>query len=140
MNYQAMRASAADQIKRNGKPVALLSTGSSAEWEYGYDELGDKWTRLVEPFDVVRVNPISDASVSVYAVEHPYGLKEIDGTLIQSQDRRFYLAALDFFGAPFSDPKTGNRLSVDGQVLEIASVVITKPGQTAVLYEVQCRG
>ena len=141
MDYAGIRKRAAGQIAGAGKIVAIRSPGNSAEWEYGYDELGDKWTRLVDPFDTVRTNPIVDVDVPAYAAEIGYEQGERDGTLVRADDRRFLVAGLTSTGAILPAPSPAvDKLFVGGVALEIVSTKPVEPGMLAVIYEVQCRG
>lgn len=141
MDYAGIRSRAAGQARRAGKLVAIRSPGSSADWQYGYDELGEKWTRLVAPFDTVRTNPIVDVDTPAYAVEFGYEQGERDGTLVRADDRRFLVAGLTSTGAILEAPSPArDKLVVGSVALEIVSTKPVEPGPVAVVYEVQCRG
>lgn len=140
MDYAGMRARAADQIRRAGKIVTIRSPGTSADWAKGYDELGDKWTRLVDPFDTVRVNPAIDDDVAVYAVEIGFKQGERDGTLVRTDDRRFLVAGLAASGGVMAAPDPAHdKLVIGSAALEIVVVHPIAPGPLDVVYEVHCR-
>lgn len=139
MNYAGLRGRSASLIRKMGKPVTLRVPGDSSLWAPGYDEQGDYWTRTEAPFDVVRVNPIVPVDWGAYAVEDRYERAEIDGTLVQAQDRRFWVSGIDAAGAVLPRPETTHVLIVSGTELKIVTVKPVEPGPVAVVYEVQAR-
>lgn len=64
-----------------------------------------------------------------------YDSKEIDGTLIRTNDRKVYIsvAGLDIV------PTASDLLNSGGEVMSILSVKPLAPGDVTVLYEIQAR-
>lgn len=122
MDYTTIRQKAAAQIRSKGKAVTLVAPGADV-----FDPATGKTTPGVPTSYVTK------------AVELGYEIKDRDGTRVQANDRRFLLAALTDAGVVIPKPSTAMRLTVGGASLAIVQVDPLEPGETALLYEVQCR-
>jgi hypothetical protein len=122
MDYTTIRQKAAAQIRSKGKPVTLVVPGADV-----FDPTTGKTT------------PGVATSYAAKAVELGYELKDRDGTRVQSNDRRFLLAALTDAGVAIPKPSTAMRLTVGAVSMAIVQVDPLEPGDTALIYEVQCR-
>lgn len=166
MNYIAKRAKAAEMIAANGKVVTIRHYPAvAAGYTYSYDPvLGDTWTLIAAPYTVTHTAPSSLFTDYVSsAIELKYELKDIDGTVILSGDRRFMVSALDSSGVaiPLSSIKDRliiglGTLSLDGSwtfdgseyldgqkdyagALKVVNVIPFQPGDTVIYYELQAR-
>lgn len=75
------------------------------------------------------------ASQSGSAVVREYARQHVDGTLIQSGDKRVILAAS---GLTFA-PAPGDSVTAGGDVLQVVSVIERNPAGTPLVYELQGR-
>ena len=166
MSYTQDRADAAADIAEAGKLVTIRHCPAVATgYTYSYDPvLGDTWTLNVAPFTVTHTAPASLYTDYVaWALELQYNMRDIDGTVILSGDRRFMVAALDTTGSAIPLFTTGDKFVVgtgtlqldgtwlldgsedlDGQrdavaPLRIINVSPFQPGDTVIYYEVQAR-
>ena len=87
-------------------------------------------TYPVNPYDPVEA--VSDETA--VAVVEQIRQHEIDGTVIQTGDRKYLVAARDLAVAP----AVGSRV-VDGVEMEIVKVEPVSPGGTDIVYSVICR-
>lgn len=124
MDYIGVRSSAAASIKKNGKAITIRIPAAVAS----YDPVAGTGTPAV-PVDYL-----------CYAVELNYKQGERDGTIVQANDRRFLVAGLTTAGAALTQPTTGMVLITGSVTLPIVSVEPLNPGETTLLYTVQCRG
>lgn len=142
MNYTATASRILKTIQKNGKAIKIVRPGSATGWVQSYDpaKLQDKWTHAGEnpgdPDIVVyedpATTPIED---NTSAVEDGYNASEIDGTMVQAGDRRYWVPA-----SGLSEPRTIDRLTDGSDSLAIISCKRVAPGSVVLLYEVQCRG
>ena len=115
-NYASIRGTAGRLIEQFGKPVILRVP-----------------TVTTPVKDFRPVTAYTDYAVQ--AVVTDFTAREIDGTQIQSGDRRYLVAAEGMTVTP-----TGKDLLVDGtEVLEIRSVERLSPGGSKVIYKVHAR-
>lgn len=141
MNYTATASRILKTIQKNGKAIKIVRPGSATGWVQSYDpaKLQDKWTHAGEntgdPDIVVYVDPATDTENAAYAVEDGYKADEIDGTMVQQDDRRYWVPA-----SGLSEPRTIDRLTDGSDSLAIISCKRIAPGSVVLLYEVQCRG
>ena len=129
MDYASIRQKAATQIRSKGKAVTLVEPGADV-----FDPATGKTT------------PAATTSYATRAVELDYmsspataSISLRDGTRVQANDRRFLLAALTDAGVAIPKPSTAMRLTVGGSSMSIVQVDPLEPGDTALIYEVQCR-
>lgn len=142
MNYAATAKRVLKTIERAGKPITIVRPGTAEGWTREYDpaQMRDKWTHPGEEEgdpDVVvyedpATTPIED---STSAVEDGYKSEEIDGTMVQAGDRRYWVPA-----EGLAEPRTIDRLVDGSDSLAIVSCKRVAPGPVVILYEVQCRG
>lgn len=114
--YTGLRAKAGALITSKGKAVTLRVPTV---------------TTPVQPYRPVTtyVNYTAQAVVTEFKAD------QIDGTLVQSGDRKYLIAAEGLGAVP--SPK---HLIVDGsEILEILSVMRTSPGGLDVIYTAHCR-
>ena len=115
-NYESIRGTAGRLIEQFGKPVTLRV-----------------------PTDTVPVKPwrpvTTYADTVMQAVVTEFEAREIDGTKIQSGDRR-YLGAAEGLAAT---PTTKDQLVDGSEILEIRSVNRLSPGGTKVIYKFHAR-
>lgn len=141
MNYTATASRILKTIQKNGKAIKIVRPGSATGWVQSYDpaKLQDKWTHAGEnpgdPDIVVYADPATDTENAAYAVEDGYKADEIDGTMVQQDDRRYWVPA-----SGLSEPRTIDRLTDGSDSLTIISCKRIAPGAVVLLYEVQCRG
>ena len=122
MDYVGVRKRAAATIAKNGKTVTFrLSTPG------GFD-----------PATGIITNP-SVADTQAKAVEMNYSQSELDGTNVQTNDRRFLVAGLKVDNSILSQPSTIMKLMVGTTTMSIINVIPLEPGDVAVIYEVQAR-
>jgi hypothetical protein len=141
MNYAATAARIIKKIAKYGKTIWIRTPGTADGWTKEYDPAygGDKWTND-ETHDVVYVDPATTpVDNRTKGVEMDYTVKEIDGEMIKQGDRRFYI------GADITKPEPQNRVilgstSSPTEDLAVISCKRIAPGDTVLLYEVQCRG
>jgi len=124
MDYVGIRASAAATITKNGKSATL---------------------RI--PAQVASYDPVAGTGTPAAAVDYPCMVVEIgykqgerDGTIVQAKDRLFLVAGLTTAGAALTQPTSAWQLIVSGVTLQIVTVEPLNPGETNILYTVQCRG
>ena len=78
-------------------------------------------------------NPvISETLTSIFLLQSEYHAKEIDGTLIKTDDKRFLI---------YSENQitTENKILDNSKKYSIVSIKETMPGSVNLLYEVQAR-
>ena len=132
-NYAPDRLDAAKEIRAAGKLVTLRIPGASS----------------VDP--VTGVETAEDPTdYTLHAIEESqnaitlWNQSNLDGSLIQTGDRFFMLAALDDSGVVIPAPLTTDGFYVGdvatGTLLSIKGVRALQPGDIAIYYEVQCRG
>lgn len=94
-------------------------------------------THSVKTPDGAQPWVITDESTTetVRAVAWDYKQSEIDGDNVRQGDRRYLLAALNLT----SPPKTDDLLGDGTTTLRVVSVVSVQPGDTGIVYAVQCR-
>ena len=166
VGYEQDRREAAKDIKESGKLVTIRHIPAVASgWTYSYDPvLGDTWTLNVEPFTVTHTEPPSTyTDYETYAIEMQYDIHDIDGTIIQSGDRKFMVSAIDTSGAVIPLFSTADKFILgsgglfydgswapdgsqlpdgqDGRIpgLSIVKVSPFQPGDVVIYYEVQAR-
>jgi len=131
-NYAPDRLDAAKEIRASGKLVTLRVPGAST----------------IDPVTGVET-PAEPTDYTLHAIEESqnalslWNQSNLDGSLIQSGDRFFQLAALADSGAVLPMPTTSDSLyigSPSGTLLSIKGVRALQPGDIAIYYEVQCRG
>jgi hypothetical protein len=122
MNYTALAERSARLVQNYGKSVTI--TRDSGTFNATTQELGTGTT-----------------TYTTYAVEDNYNsamrvmLSSRQGTLIDSTDRRFWVAVVSGQVVQPDD-----RITVDGVTLNVVRVDAIKPGSTTLLWEVQARG
>lgn len=122
MNYTALAERSARLVQSYGKSVTI--TRDSGAFNVATQELGAGTT-----------------TYTTYAVEDNYNsamrvmLSNRQGTLIDSTDRRFWVAVVSGQVVQPDD-----RITVDGVTLNVVRVDAIKPGSTTLLWEVQARG
>jgi hypothetical protein len=77
-------------------------------------------------------NTRTAVDTSAYGVVTEYRLSEIDGTLVQSGDRKV-------LSANIQEPRVGDALVIALLVYQIVGVRAVAPAGVAVLYEIQVR-
>ena len=78
-------------------------------------------------------NPIiSENTKAIKAIQKNYKNSEIDGSLIQSDDKRFLIYSTDAIS-------TENKILDDGIKYSIVNVRTVMPGDTNIIYEIQAR-
>lgn len=142
MNYTATAKRVLKTIERAGKPITIERPGTAEGWTREYDpaQMRDKWTHPgaeegdpdIVVYDDPATTPVEDATS---AVEDGYNASEIDGTMVQAGDRRYWVPA-----EGLAEPRTIDRLVDGSDSLAIVSCKRVAPGPVVVLYEVQCRG
>ena len=123
MDYVALRSSSTRLIRDMGKSATLRVPGAGT-----YDPVTGTLT------------PGAPTDYAVHVVEQRYEQSEIDGTLIQANDRRFIVAAIADSGVALVAPSSAHKLIVGGVELAIVAVLPEQPGDIALDYTVQCRG
>jgi hypothetical protein len=114
--YAEMQDVAQELLDGFGQPVTLVIEGSAGG---GYDASGDP----------LPATP--DVAVSGLGAVTPYNIKEIDGTVIQSGDCKFYYEGVA--------PEIGMVVTLSGIKWRVVSVSITQPGGIVVMYTCQLR-
>ena len=142
MNYAATAKRVLKTIERAGKPITIVRPGTAEGWTREYDpaQMRDKWTHPgakegdpdVVVYEDPATTPIEDTTS---AVEDGYKADEIDGTMVQQDDRRYWVPA-----SGLSEPRTIDRLTDGSDSLAVISCKRVAPGSVVLLYEVQCRG
>lgn len=142
MNYTATAKRVLKTIERAGKPITIVRPGTAEGWTREYDpaQMRDKWTHHGaeegDPDIVVYVDPATTpVEDNTSAVEDGYNASEIDGTMVQAGDRRYWVPA-----EGLAEPRTIDRLVDGSDSLAIVSCKRVAPGPVVILYEVQCRG
>jgi hypothetical protein len=122
MDYIGIRSRASALITKNGKSITIQ-------------------TPVAGTFDpATGVNtPGTPTTKTVKAVESNYSQAERNGTSILMNDRMFLVSGLDTSGAVIVQPTTSDKLIIGADTLSIVKVDPIKPGDTAVIYEVQAR-
>jgi hypothetical protein len=115
--YQNLAQTALNQINDKGRNISIRTVSSG-----GYDEDTDTYSEETTSDETVK------------AVITGYKAMEVDGDLIQRDDKKILIAASAITSAP-----TTEKQIVDGSVYAIVSVKEIKPADTAVLYEIQAR-
>lgn len=106
----------------------LKSTGSRMIQKYGRQIQLIKITKSEADYNPV----LSELAVPVYALCSDYNVGEIDGTLIQVDDKKYLLAA-DIA------PSVNDMIQDGDRRLSIIRIKEEKPGNSTVYYEVQAR-
>ena len=137
MNYQKIKDGlVVPKIKTFGKSVFIRRPGSSVGWTKSWDvaQSRNKWTLNISPFTVIYTDPAGiPIDLPGHAIEKQYRQQEINGTTVMANDRRFLIADI-------SSPTTADKLVVGGSILTIVNVGTIQPGDTALVYQLQCRG
>ncbi|MBH3440535.1 hypothetical protein [Pseudomonas luteola] len=112
--YQEMAGMAKELLREFGRSMTLRKPGEAS---------GPDWDPTPgEPIDMPFIG-----------VQSKYNAMEIDGQLIQQQDRKVFVEALD-------EPPTQDMTLIDrGRELQIVSVQTVEPGDGPVLYILQVR-
>lgn len=84
----------------------------------------------VNPWDAAPADPTTH---SVAVVVAAYSTGQVDGTLIQAQDRRVLIEAAGV------SPAAHDMLTIGGVVYNIITVATLAPGGVDLMYEAQCR-
>ncbi len=106
-----LAATATRLIALHGRPMQLLeSTGGS------------------DPFNPVETETTQD----FIGVATRFSINEIDGSTIQSSDRKYLLDAV-------IEPTTAHRLRDGESDYSIVNVDQVAPGETSIIYKVQAR-
>ena len=123
MDYVALRSSSTRLIRDMGKAATLRVPGAGT-------------------FDPVTgaLTPGAPTDYAVHVVEQRYEQSEVDGTLVQANDRRFIVSAIADSGVALVAPSSAHKLIVGGVELAIVAVLPEQPGDIALDYTVQCRG
>ncbi len=124
MDYTSLRTNAAASITKNGKAVTLRIPAQVAT----YDPVAGTGT------------PAAAVDYACMAVEIGYKQGERDGTIVQVKDRQFLVAGLTTAGAALTQPTSAWQFIVSGVTLQIVYVEPLNPGETNIIYTVQCRG
>lgn len=142
MNYAATAKRVLKTIQKNGKAIKIVMPGTAEGWTREYDpaQMRDKWTHPgaeegdpdIVVYEDPATTPVEDNTSSV---EDGYNASEIDGTMVQAGDRRYWVPA-----EGLAEPRTIDRLVDGSDSLAIVSCKRVAPGPVVVLYEVQCRG
>lgn len=142
MNYTATAKRVLKTIERAGKPITIVRPGTAEGWTREYDpaQMRDKWTHAgakegdpdIVVYEDPATTPVED---NTSAVEDGYNASEIDGTMVQAGDRRYWVPA-----EGIAEPRTIDRLVDGSDSLAIVSCKRVAPGPVVILYEVQCRG
>lgn len=112
--YNRMAATARRLLRQYGREMVLRKPGEAS---------GPDW----DP------TPSTPTDTPFIGVQSKYSTGEIDGQLIQQQDRKIFVEALP-------EPPTQDMTLIDkGQSLEIVSVQTIEPGDGALLYILQVR-
>lgn len=161
MNYAATAKRVLKTIERAGKPITIVRPGTAEGWTREYDpaQMRDKWTHPgveegdpdIVVYEDPATTPIEDNTSAVEdgyvdpattpvedatsAVEDGYNASEIDGTMVQAGDRRYWVPAQGL-----AEPRTIDRLVDGSDSLAVVSCKRVAPGPVVILYEVQCRG
>jgi hypothetical protein len=128
-----MQSTVARLIRRYGKLVAIRRPAGSTGWTKSWvaEEGRYKW---VNGPTTVYVDPASaPTDVEGYAIEKKYRQNEINGTTVMAGDRRF-------LSIDIPAPTTADRFIVGTMDLTIVSINAVQPGDTTLVYELQCRG
>lgn len=114
-DYSGVRSTAERLIAKFGQPATLITMTATG---------GDPW------------NPVtSESETPVTVAVFDFKNSDVDGTLIQQNDKRVYLSTNGLSAVP----ETGNKLEVGGVRHEIISVSPLAPGGVDVRYELQVR-
>lgn len=119
-NYAKIAATASALVAKFGQAITVTRVAAGGAY--------DPATGAVEGGTAVAVNGIG--------VALDYAQREIDGTIIQSGDRRILIAA-----SLSITPSAGDSLALaGGQMLRVMSSKPLSPAGIIVLHEVQARG
>ena len=136
LDYTKLRDElAVPKITEYGKAISICRPGSNVLYTKSYDYAQSrwKWTLIAEPHTVVYTDPAtSPVDLPGYAIETRYEQNEIDGTVVQANDRRFKVVG-------FTDLTTSDKLIIGSTILNIINVRPYQPGSVILLYELQCR-
>jgi hypothetical protein len=136
MNYASLAVLASDKIREYGKVAYIRRPGATTGWTKSWDvaQGRTKWTLIASPFTVVYADPAGiPVDIAGHVIEKAYQQKEIDGTTVMANDRRFLSSDLPL-------PTTADKLVVGGVILTIVSVSAIQPGDTTIVRTLQCRG
>ncbi len=140
MNYLALRDDViTPSIRKYGKVIALRRPGSTAGWTKAWVNSRYQWTYAGPPNPpangtVVYIDPAgTPVDTSGYAVEKTYKQSEINGTTVLANDRLFLTIDIP-------TPTIVDKLVGGSSVLTIVSAVAVQPGDTALIWKLQCRG
>lgn len=108
-NYDKLVATATRLIDKFGRNVTKRTTTAT----------GDAW------------NPtVSNVDVTIRAVSTSFQANEVDGTLIQMDDKLFLT---------YDEVTTADSIVDGGEVLSVVGVKPINPGEVKIIYRVQCR-
>ncbi len=121
MNYDAIAARVAAQIKAKGQPITITRQG---------DGTGE--------FDPTTgaYKPVEPQTFTGFAIATSYRQNLVDGTLIKQGDQLFTVAASGLGCVPLT---TDTLTDVKGDVWTIIAVDVVAPGGVDLLYKVQGR-
>ena len=119
MNYTGIANTALKQIADKGRMVTIKTPSS----EQQYDPSTDTFTEG------------TDSEEQVKALFTQFAKKDIDGEMIQAQDKRVLIAASSVTNVPGTDGK----IKDGAQTYRVINVDTVQPGDTPILYMVQVR-
>jgi hypothetical protein len=117
--YDELAQAAVDLLNELGQIVLLTRPGEAG----GYDP------------DSGIVEEGGEQVWSAYGVEFEYSQREVDGSLIQSGDRRVLIAP-----SLGTTPQSGDVITLGATRLEVVESRPLQPAGVVVLHEVQARG
>ena len=115
--------------------AGLQSTAADLLEEFGTQGiLTRKTTTTPDPAKPHVVEPV-EQSHDIILVAGQYELRDIDGTVILSGDRRLYVAAEGLT----VQPEPSDEITYGGETLTVVNSSPVNPAGTALLYDVQVR-
>jgi subtilase family serine protease len=137
MNYAALKANLIiPKITAYGKAVIIRRPGVSSAYTKTFDPGQGRyyWTLIAEPHTVTYTDPATTTTdIPGHAVEVKWDQGEVNNTTIYATDRKLKIADV-------ANITSADKLVVSSKTLTIVSVLNTEPGDTSLLYTLQCRG
>lgn len=130
MNYETMAKKVAKQLKAKGKPAMIVRPGSAEGWIRGFDSLAGEYYWEDSEGNTVTTDPATPTEIPCSVLEDRFSITQIDGSLIQQDDRVFLCSA---------QPKMGDELHTDDAVLKVIRAVPLRPAEVTIYTEVQAR-
>ena len=114
---------------------AALRDGSVADiiTKFGVAATLVQWTKGAYNVDTRTNAAGTTANIAVTIVIADFRVDEVDGTLIEREDKKFIMGGAD------ATPTQNDKIKIGSDQWEVINVVEIKPANVVVAYEIQAR-